>query len=346
MKKRKENYFFGLRTRLVLVVTVEMILCILLGFGIDELLQLLFGESWKMPLLLELLLVSLLIGILITGFLSHYFFLPIQKMRNAMEQVAQGDFTVKLDVRSGSKEIREVYSGFNMMVDGLRSTEVLQADFISGVSHEFKTPINAIEGYTTLLQGCDNLEDDQKIYVDKILYNTERLSKLAGDILFMSKIESQTIVTNQTSYDLDEQIRKVIVGLEPIWDRKEIEFDIELEDTVYYGNEIQMNHVWSNLISNAVKFSPQLGTVRIRLKNAKEQIIFTIEDTGPGIPEKAIPHIFDKFYQADSSHKEEGHGLGLSVVAKILELEKGSVTVENLAGGGCRFTVVLKGSEE
>ena len=255
----------SLRARLILAVTAEMVVSILISFGIAEVWHWIFGENSTTPLLLELILVSLLIGVFVTNMLSHYFFDPVKTLRKAMGNVQQGDLSVKLDDTRGPREIREVYAGFNLMVDGLKSTETLQSDFISGVSHEFKTPLNAIEGYTTLLQGCENLDEDQQLYIEKILYNTKRLSDLAGSILFMSKIENQTIPTNQKLFDLDEQIRRSVVAMEPMWGPKEIEFDIELDDTTYYGNELQMHHVWNNLISNAIKFNPEYGIIRLRL---------------------------------------------------------------------------------
>lgn len=332
----------SLRARLILAVTAEMVVSILVSFGIAEVWHWIFGENLKAPLLLELILVSLLIGVFVTNMLSHYFFGPIKKLRSAMSKVEQGDLTVKLDDSNGPKEIRDVNAGFNLMVDGLKSTETLQADFISCVSHEFKTPLNAIEGYTTLLQGCENLDETQQLYVEKILFNTKRLSDLAGSILFMSKIENQTIPTNQKLFDLDEQIRQSVLSLEAMWEPKDIEFDIELDDTMYFGNELQMHHVWNNLISNAIKFNPDCGIIRLRLHKSKKDIVFVIEDSGPGIPQEAQKHIFDKFYQADSSHKQEGHGLGLAMVAQILKLEGGTIAVENIPAGGCRFTVTLQ----
>ena len=214
----------SLRARLILAVTAEMVVSILVSFGIAEVWHWIFGENLKAPLLLELILVSLLIGVFVTNMLSRYFFGPIKKLRSAMSKVEQGDLTVKLDDSNGPKEIRDVNAGFNLMVDGLKSTETLQADFISCVSHEFKTPLNAIEGYTTLLQGCENLDETQQLYVEKILFNTKRLSDLAGSILFMSKIENQTIPTNQKLFDLDEQIRQSVLSLEAMWEPMDFVF--------------------------------------------------------------------------------------------------------------------------
>lgn len=192
-----------------------------------------------------------------------------------------------------------------------------------------------------MLQGSENLDENQKEYVDKILLNTQRLSTLVGSILLLSKLENQQIPTNQRLYSLDEQIRQSIVALETAWAKKDIELDVELNRISYLGNEAMMRHVWDNLISNAVKFSPQGGTVTLRLTKKPRKLIFTIEDQGPGLSEEAQKHIFDKFYQGDSSHKQEGNGLGLALVKRILAIEKGQITAEIIPEGGCHFTVTL-----
>ena len=331
---------FSLRTRLTVLVTLEMLACLLVSYGLDLLFNRVF--PWKVPLELELLGACLLVGILVTSQLSKYFFGPIKKLRGAMDRVAEGDFSVRLEEKSSSKEILEIYTGFNLMAHELSTTEILQTDFVSNVSHEFKTPINAIEGYSTLLQGCENLNDDQKSYVDKILLNTRRLSTLVGSILLLSKLENQQIPTKHTLYRLDEQIRQSVVALEAAWVQKDIELDVELEQVSYRGNEQMMRHVWDNLISNAVKFSPQGGMVKLRLAKNGRKLLFSVEDQGPGLSEEAQKHIFDKFYQVDNSHKQEGNGLGLALVKRILSIEKGQISVENRKEGGCKFTVILR----
>lgn len=259
-----------------------------------------------------------------------------------MQQVAEGDFSVRLKTGKQLKEIQDIYSNFNLMVQELEATEILQTDFVSNVSHEFKTPISAIEGYATLLQDSDMpISKEQEQYIDKILLNTRRLSHLAGNILLLSKIEHQAIQTRQNWYRLDEQIRQSIVMMEPKWSEKEIEFDVDMMDVEYLGNENLICHVWDNLLSNAIKFSPRGGTIYIRMMPEGEKIRFSIENEGPQISEDSMKHIFDKFYQGDSSHKQEGNGLGLALVKQILNLCKGTISVENVPGSGCRFTVVL-----
>ena len=339
---RKIRQRFNLSFRLILIVTFEILTSIFLALAMDALFRWLFAEVWSVPLWVEFIVITLLVGIFATGALTRWFIKPIKEIGAAMERIAEGDFSVRLETNSKSKEIKEIISGFNMMAGELSSIEILKTDFVSTVSHEFKTPISAIEGYSMLLQNDDNLTDEQKEYVQKIIFNTQRISSLTGSVLLLSKLENQSIVSNKTSFDLDEQIRKSLLALEGAWEQKEIEFDVDLDDTDFVGNESLLHHIWDNLISNAIKFSHQGGKITIRLKNLENKVIFTISDNGIGISEEAKKHIFDKFYQADSSHKEEGNGLGLALVKKIVDLEGGEIFVQNNQDGGCTFTVVLK----
>jgi signal transduction histidine kinase len=331
----------SLRGRLTFVFAFEILCCVVLSYTADYLINEVIRLPLEIPFELVLLGICLLVGMTMTSLVSKYFFDPIKKLRQAMDKVSEGDFSVRLDEHSSSQEIMEIYTGFNLMVEELSATEILQTDVLSNVSHEFKTPISAIEGYSTLLQDSSNLDENQRDYVDKILLNTKRLSSLMGSILLLSKLENQQIPTNQTSYRLDEQIRQSIVALESAWVNKDIELDVELDRVIYQGNEAMMRHVWDNLISNAIKFSPQAGLVKIRMGKSEEGICFCVEDQGPGLSEEARKHIFDKFDQADSSHKQEGNGLGLALVKRILTIENGRIETENIPEGGCRFTVYL-----
>jgi len=333
----------SLRMRMMVLIQVELIFCTVLAYLLDLVLSDILFPQRDSFFLLIWIVISLILTTFATNYVTRAFLEPYRQLRKAIGKVADGDFSVRLEPKSHSKEINEIMSGFNLMVHELNATEVLQSDFISNVSHEFKTPINAIEGYTTLLQDSEHLsQEEQDQYINKILFNTKRLSTLVGNILLMSKIENQSIQANQTRFRLDEQIRQSIVLLEQEWMGKEIEFDINLEAIEIQRNEILLHHVWDNLIGNAIKFNPRYGLIRIRLRKQGENIIFEIEDSGPGISEEAKKHIFDKFYQADSSHKGEGNGLGLALVKRILYLSDGEITVENIQGGGCRFTVILR----
>ena len=332
---------FSLRLRLMVLVTAELLVCIFVSLGSYVLLRDVIPLAPGVLFLLMLLGISLTVGLLITNFLSKLIFAPIRRMTQAMEKVAEGDFSVRMPEQSSSQEIIDLYAGFNLMVQELGSTEILQTDFVSNVSHEFKTPINAIEGYSMLLQNGDNLTPQQEEYVHKIVYNTHRLSTLVGSILLLSKLENQQIQTGHFPFRLDEQIRQSIVAMEESWEKKGIEFDADLERVSYLGSEHIMHHVWDNLISNAIKFSPKGGLITLRLMRRDGRIHFMVEDQGPGIPEESLKRIFDKFYQTDSSHKQEGNGLGLSLAKRIVTTADGRIWAENLPQGGCRFTVIL-----
>lgn len=338
---RKLRQRFSLRFRLILTVTIEIVISFLLAIGLDALFVWLLGDMWTVPAYGEIIIIALLVGVFATYFITRWFIDPLKKVGTAMEKIADGDFDVRLETKSSSKEIREIYSGFNMMAKELQSTEIVQTDFVSNVSHEIKTPISAIEGYSMLLQDGDNLTDDQKGYVEKIIFNTNRLSALTGSILLLSKLENQSIVANKTTFDLDEQIRKSILALEGEWSRKDIDFDIDMDETDFVGNEALIHHIWDNLIGNAIKFSPSCSEIKITLSNFEDRIVFSVSDMGPGISDEDLKHIFDKFYQADPSHKVKGNGLGLALVKKIIDLEKGEINVVNNPQAGCTFTVIL-----
>ena len=197
-----------------------------------------------------------------------------------------------------------------------------------------------------LLESEEITPEEQQEYVEKILFNTKRLSELVGNVLLLSKIDNQAIPKNEKKFRLDEQIRQSIMQLETKWTEKDIELDVELERTEFIGNATLLIHGWDNLINNAIKFNNHGGTVKLRLSSNADRVTFTIEDNGPGVSEDAIKHIFDKFYQADSSHRQEGNGLGLALVKRIVDLYEGDIKAENLPDTGCRFTVVLPAMQE
>lgn len=338
---RRKKVKLSLPTRMTLLVGAVLLVSILTAFGITALLNWVFPFTTHIPMLIQLNVFALLVAMLATRFLSKIFFDPIRDLRAGMQKIADGRFDTRLETNSSSLEIQELVAGFNMMAQELESTEILQTDFVSNVSHEFKTPINAIEGYTTLLQSTENIDEVEGEYIDKILANTHRLSSLVSHILLLSKIENQSIQPVRETYRLDEQIREAVVALESAWEPKDIEWDVELDAVTYVGNKNTMHHVWSNLLGNAVKFSPSGGCVSLRLRQEADGVRFTVEDEGPGLSPEAEKHLFDKFYQADTSHKGEGNGLGLALVKRILAVEGGTVVAANRPEGGCRFTVTL-----
>ena len=339
MRRKKRGT--GLGFYFTMAIFGEVCLSILVGVGLILVLNRLFGVTLSIPSVIWVLVASSAVAGISALLLNHRILRPIRNLGSAMNRVAGGDFKLRIDSTSRSGDIQQLYKDFNVMVSELEKTEVLQSDFVSNVSHEFKTPINAIEGYTMLLQDTGEGTPEQREYVDKILHNTRRLSSLIGDILLLSKVENQTIAREETEFRLDEQVRQSILSLEPQWSEKETDFDVELEEISYRGDERLLLHVWNNLIGNAVKFNPPNAAVRLRLSRSDGGVIFTVEDEGPGIPPEAQKHIFDKFYQGDSSHREEGNGLGLALVKRILNVCGGEIAQENLPGRGCRFTVRL-----
>ena len=304
-----------------------------------------FGVTPELPIFVWAMVFSGTIGVAVTNHMTKMLIDPIAKLRSAMREVADGDFKVEAKCESRIQDVQDIYDSFNSMVRELSTTETLQTDFISDVSHEFKTPINAIEGYESLLEGEPSPEE-QRTYVEKILFNTRRLSALTGNILLLSKLSNQSILPQKTQFRLDEQIRQAIVALEQKWSEKELGFEVELAETPFFGYESLLPHVWTNLIGNAVKFSPKGGEIRIKMMRTEGAVVFTIEDDGPGIVPGDEEHIFTKFYQSESSHGMEGNGLGLALVRQIVEMSGGSVDVQNLEAGGCRFTVRLPLEQE
>lgn len=330
-----------LRVKFFLICMAEFIAVVLLSELAGWLLKRWLGVTMDIPIFVWAILFSVVVGGAVTNYITHSFIDSITCLGKAMKEVAGGNFHVAMQSDSKLKEVRDIYESFNRMVKELGNTETLQTDFISSVSHEFKTPINAIEGYASLLQDHHQSPEEQETYIEKILFNTRRLSTLTGNILLLSKINNQSIRPQRTVFRLDEQIRQAIVALEQKWTEKNIDFDVELDKVTYSGYESLLLHVWSNLIDNAIKFDPPGGMICLRLRQADDEAVFTIDDNGPGIAPEEQERIFHKFYQSDSSREMSGNGLGLALVKQIVEFSGGTVSVENLPEAGCRFTVRL-----
>ena len=297
-----------------------------------------FGRH--VPILL-LALTSLLLGTVIALYVGRLLVRPVQSISEAFDELSAGNFNVKVPENEKLREIREMEQHFNAMTYDLSHIETLRSDFVANVSHEFKTPIAAIEGYATLLQNHSLSQEKHDHYVEKILENSRRLSNLSGNVLMLSKLENQEIVSGKSEFRLDEQLRKSILLLESKWTEKNIEFDMELPKLNYYGSEPLLSQVWINLLDNAIKHSPVGGVIHIGIRQTDSLLIVTITDHGDGMSEEVQKHMFEKFYQGDSSHKAEGNGLGLALVKRIVELCKGTIEVESSPGNGAAFSVAL-----
>jgi signal transduction histidine kinase len=288
-----------------------------------------------------LMLVSLIVGTILSIVIGRSIIRPITRLSQATGRVAGGDFKAFLPESDRVREIRDMEVNFNKMVRDLGGIETLRSDFIASVSHEFRTPLGSIEGYATLLQGEGLTKAETMEYTAAIIESTRKLSTLAGNILKISKLENQGIVLEKTRFRLDEQIRDVFLALEPKWSAKGLELDIDLDDLEIFGSEELLRQVWLNLIENAIKFTPEGGEIRARLTLEGAKAVVLIADTGVGMSEETRARMFEKFYQGEAARSQEGNGLGLTLVKRILDLIGGEMRVGSAPGEGTSMTVTL-----
>ncbi len=329
---------FSIRLLFMLVIFIELLFVTLLSNGIAALIP---TAVVKLPSFIWVLILAVSIGGIVTYVITYYLLNPITELSHAMMRVAEGDFDIHFDKKGAVRETKQLYASFNRMTKELKSTELLQNDFVSNVSHEFKTPLATIEGYATLLQDKTLSDEQRDEYVEKIRVSTARLSELVRNVLLLSKVENGTISNHDEQFRLDEEIRQSIFSLEKEWTEKNIDFDIELESVVWVGNRGLLFHVWTNLIANAIKFNTQNGFVGIYLTEEADRVVFTVTDSGVGIKSEDIEHIFERFYQGDSSRREEGNGLGLALVSRICAKIGAEIEVNNRTCGGAEFRVIF-----
>lgn len=278
--------------------------------------------------------VGSVLTMLTTTILLH----PLQRMIRKIRSLASGDYKNRIyfgNPLGKHPTFAALSESFNTLAEELENTEMLRSDFINNFSHEFKTPIISIAGFAKLLKKGNLKEEQKKEYLDIIEEESLRLSYMATNVLNLTKVENQTILTDVTSYNLSEQIRACVLLLENRWTKKKIEFSLEFDEYEINANEELLKQIWINLIDNAIKFSTDYGMIMIRIKESNDRYKISIANTGTEIPKESMPKIFNKFYQADESHASEGNGVGLAIVKKIVDLHKGSIEVESENG----FTV-------
>ena len=286
-------------------------------------------------------LISILLSFVVTAVWSERFFRPLKRLTEATKKVGKGDFSVRIPEEGGSGEMSQLVRHFNLMVKGLDSNEMFRKDFINNFSHEFKTPIVSIRGFARQLQNEELTEEQRAEYIDIIIAESDRLAGMSTNVLLLTKLENQTIVTDKAPFYLDEQIRNELLLMETEWTRKNLTLSPELEEISYNGSAELLSHVWRNLLSNAIKFSPDGGELKIDLYREGTEIVVIVTDEGPGMDEATATRIFDKFYQGDTSHKTEGNGLGLSIAARAVTLCGGTISVQTAPSQGTTFTVRL-----
>lgn len=295
-------------------------------------------------LIAAITLSSIIIGAGLAAITSKFFFRRLSKISEGMREIARGNFKARVherDKKDTLSEFGELERSFNQMAADLDGIEIFRNDFINNFSHEFKTPIVSLRGFARQLQSGNLSEEQKKEYISIIVKESERLADMSSNVLLLSKLENQQIVSEKTTFELDEQIRSSILLLEKGWSDKNIELDIELDPIKYTFNEEMLSHVWVNLISNAIKFTSVDGKISCRLYENDGMIVFEIADNGIGMTEEIRSRIFEKFYQGDSSHSGSGNGIGLNIVNRIITLAQGTISVESDYGKGSKFTVNL-----
>lgn len=267
---------------------------------------------------------------------------PMNEFGKAARKVAKGDFSVYIPPRHTADKMDQldvILCDFNKMVEELGSIETLKTDFFSNVSHEIKTPLAVIQNTAELLKN-ESLTDTQQEYADTIYQSSKRLSGLITNILRLNKLENQTILPDKQKYNLCVQLADCALQFESVWEKKNIEFEADMEDSAEITADCELMEIaWNNLLSNAFKFTEPNGVVKISQETKDNEICVTVSDSGCGMSEETVKHIFDKFYQGDTSHSTEGNGLGLALTMKVLELMNYTITVESKISEGTKFTV-------
>lgn len=275
-------------------------------------------------------------------FWSHRITKPVKSISAVIAEVSKGNFDVQIDTSKFHDEIRDLGDNLNKMILELQSIEVMRSDFVSNVSHEFRAPLSAIQGYVTLLSNPSLSDEQRQEYFTLLSESTRDLSGLVDSVLKLSRLESQNIAPKSAPFRLDEQLRRVVLLFESQWAQKEIDLELDLPEYTYTGNAELLHQIWTNLFGNAVKYTPPHGKIGVRLcpENSGGARV-EISDTGIGMNDEVKSHIFEKFYQGDSSHRAVGNGLGLALVQTACQLTGSSVSVESTEGVGSTFTVRL-----
>jgi len=294
-----------------------------------------FFDLQKTTLLLTLVIGTALMLIAVAMIVK-----PIKTVSEATKKVADGQFDLRLKVK-GKDELATLAQNFNLMTEALSKNDYIHRDFVSNVSHEFKTPIASIKGFGNLLKDPEISEDQRQEYVDIIVYESDRLWKLSSNLLKLSELENGILGLKKERFSLDEGIRRVILLLQEKWENKNIELDIQLDEISYWGDQELMAQVFINLFTNAINHTPENGVITLLLKATTTEIVFEIKDTGEGIAKEDQEKIFDRFYKGDQSRSTPGTGLGLTICQRIIDLHGGSITVDSAVGEGSRFCVKL-----
>lgn len=318
----------------VLISSVFVLLLFRLGcWSLDHV------NQWWEPLIL-LAVSSVILGSGLSVLFSRSFLAPMQNAVWMADRLAEGDFQARMEP-DGGREMRQLAESFNHMAQELGSLEMLRSDFVNDFSHEFKTPIASIRGFARMLQREDLSGEERREYLEIIVRESNRLTDLATNVLNLSRLEKQTILSGQTEFNCTEQLRRALALLEPKWSQKEQQFLLEGDELSLTGNKELLDQVWINLLDNAIKFSPEKSVIRLLFRKRPGCVLLTLTDQGPGMTPEEQRHVFEKFYQGDGSRSVSGNGLGLSIAKRIVELHRGSIRIAKSDERGTVFEVRL-----
>ena len=269
---------------------------------------------------------------------------PVKRIIDGAQKVMDGDLSTRIaPLRGVEPGFNVIIDYFNRMVQELSGMETLRTDFIANVSHELKTPLAVIQNYGTMLQQPNLSDEDRKDYARTVTNASQRLASLITNILKLNKLENQQIYPKKEHFDLGEQLCECLLGFENAWEAKKLEIETEIEDGVNVESDPELlSLVWNNLFSNAIKFTEEGGTIGLKLHTENGHAVVEVSDTGCGISPEVGAHIFEKFYQGDTSHATQGNGLGLALVKRVVDIIGGEISVSSELGKGSTFTVRIK----
>lgn len=338
-EKRRFTLLFIFSVLLTLLATaaIEVVLWfILLRVGVFKLID----DNPALYIALMFIAGSVIIGSFVSIIFSRFILKPINILVDGINNLAKGKYDTRVEIGK-NRVAKSLGESFNILANELQNTEMLRSDFTNNFSHEFKTPIVSVYGFAKILNKGNVPEEKQKEYLNIIEKESERLSSMATNVLNLTKLENQNILSSKNKFNLSEQIRTCFLLLEKKWTAKNLNPVLDFGEYMINANEEMLKQVWINLIDNAVKFATPDTDLEITIAEADGTLSVTVSDFGKEIPEDQLDKIFNKFYQTDSSHATEGNGIGLSIVKKVVTLHDGTVTAQS-ANGKTAFTVKLK----
>ena len=346
MDRRKRNRLFSFKSYLIFFLLVCFIcLCSILLYAKSVSV---YGNNlydWRAicAVFVNVFFISAVITVIDSIRRRFMIEVPMRTILEAVGKISRGKYGVQIEAPYTRRinEFDDIIDGINRMSKELENTETLKTDFIANVTHEIKTPLALIQNYAAMLQDETLEEETRREYIQTILDASRRLSGLVTNMLKLNKLENQEMILEDKKLNVGEQVRGVLLAYEGAWSKKDLEIGAEIEDAVISCDEGLLEIVWSNLISNAVKFTPEGGSMEVSVKQGQTAVAVSVKDSGCGMDEATGRHIFDKFYQGDTSHAKEGNGLGLAMVKRVVDLVGGEIYVDSKLGRGSTFTVIV-----